>query len=363
MPRRPTTSVRVARVARMAMATLGMLAALLAAAPAWAGSLVVLVRSGSSAALSQQAETLLAAELRAAGFEVVPVARAAGVDVRAQLESAAGSTATSPIATIALLPSTGAAAFDAWISDRVTGKLVVRRLEVQGAGDEQAAADLALKAMELLRGSLLEIRIERPGPQPARDGAAPADVARFVHQAHAAREDWAFEGVGLGLGASVVRTGTRLGAAYLPSLRFSFGGGRGLGVRLRLDAFGRAHEVSAAEGLAKVRPLFALVEAHKSFRPRALLQPFLFAGAGAARVAVEGTGVSRLFVGHQTSSTSACGSAGVGLAVRLFRSAALVVETQLLFSAPSTSVTIAGVEAARAGGLAPAASAGVTTVF
>jgi hypothetical protein len=134
-------------------------------------------------------------------------------------------------------------------------------------------------------------------------------------------------------------------------------------VRLRLDAFGSTHEVAAAEGLAKVRPLFAIIEAHKSFRARALLQPFILGGAGIARVTVDGTGVSRLFAGHRTSSTSACASGGVGLAVRLFRSAALVAETQLLFSAPSTSVTIAGVEAARAGGFAPAASAGVTTVF
>jgi hypothetical protein len=116
-----------ARVARRHIIGLGVIVSVLAGAPAWAGSLVVLVRSGSPAALPQQAETLLAAELRAAGFEVLPVERRGG-DIRAQLEAAAP-TAAVPIAAIALLPSSGAAAFDAWISDRVTGKLVVRHLQ------------------------------------------------------------------------------------------------------------------------------------------------------------------------------------------------------------------------------------------
>ena len=53
---------------------------------------------------------------------------------------------------------------DVWISDHVTGKTVVRRLEV-GAGPN-ATAVLAIRALELLRASLLEIAAKAPPSEP-----------------------------------------------------------------------------------------------------------------------------------------------------------------------------------------------------
>src|SRR6185436_9899446 len=115
--RQPRASDTLAAVKRALLVLL-----LLAASPAAAASRVVLLRSGSAEALPRQAETLLAAELRASGFEVLARERTAGLELRADIEAAAA--ALRPIAVLAIASSDGAAA-EIWLSDRVTGKLVI----------------------------------------------------------------------------------------------------------------------------------------------------------------------------------------------------------------------------------------------
>ncbi|MFI5306775.1 MAG: hypothetical protein ACHQ53_05455, partial [Polyangiales bacterium] len=142
---------------------------------------VALVRTDSSDRLLRDAGTRLRAELHAAGFDVIEVDRAPG-DEREGVESAESNGAA--FATVALNRARSGAFADVWISDHLTGKTVVRRLEVSEASN--AAAVLAIRALELLRASLLEVAAapavqNEPAPQP------PKDVLLFVEPAFAER--------------------------------------------------------------------------------------------------------------------------------------------------------------------------------
>jgi hypothetical protein len=327
-----------------------------------AASRVVLLRSGSGDALARQAETLLGAELRASGFEVVTRERASDQDLRADIEAAAG--ALRPIAVLAIAAA-GEAAAEIWLSDRVTGKLVIRRIDAGGDGD--AAASLALRAVELLRGSLLEITVEAPLRPEARP-TLPPDVARFVASTAPGHRAWFVEGLGLSLGAAVFGTPTSLGPTYAPALRLSYGARRRLCVRLSVmgpGSVGQAsvHDGEALVGTARVHQDLLLLEAMLAFRREARIQPFLSAGAGLHRVRVAGTGGSPLFPGNQGTSLGAALDAGAGLALRLGNRAALVLEAHAVGILPATDVAVADQRAVRVGPFTAVGAAGLFTAF
>ena len=138
-----------------------------------ARSRVALVRSSSSDPVLREASTRVRAELIDAGFEVVEVDRAPG-DPRSEVEDAAPTTAS--FATVAMNRAPNGAFADVWISDHLTGKTVVRRIEV-GAGPN-ATAVLAIRALELLRASLLEVAAKGPPSEPPM--AAPTDVMKWI---------------------------------------------------------------------------------------------------------------------------------------------------------------------------------------
>ena len=337
---------------------------LLAASPAAAASRVVLLRSGSAEALPRQAETLLAAELRASGFEVLARERTAGLELRADIEAAAA--ALRPIAVLAIASSDGAAA-EIWLSDRVTGKLVIRRIDAGGDGD--TAASLALRAVELLRGSLLEITVERPpAPDPSLTLAPPADVARFVATSAPGHRAWFVEGLGLSLGAAVFATPGALGPTYAPALRLSWGGRRRLCLRLSVLGPGSAGQASVSDGAtllgtARVHQELALLEAVLAFRRDARLQPLLSFGAGLHQVRVAGLGGSPAFSEHTGTSRAAALDAGAGLAFRLGNRAALVVEAHLVATPSPTEIAVVDQRAARIGPISAMGAAGLSTSF
>jgi hypothetical protein len=336
-------------------------AALALAGPAAAASRVALLRSGGGDALTRQAETLLAAELRASGFEVVTRERAPALDLRADIDAAA--TALHPIAVLAIATTSGAAA-EIWLSDRVTGKLVIRRIEAGADGDP--AASLALRAVELLRGSLLEITVEQPAT-PAPRPAAPPDVARFVATTAPGHRAFFVEGLGLSLGGAALGTPTVPGLRYAPALRLSWGGRRSFCLRLSVMGPGSSgdapvHDGASLLGTAHVRQDLALLELVQAFRRDARVQPFVSLGAGVLQVRVAGSGASPVFADRAGRSLSAAMSTGAGVALRLGNRAALVLEAQLLM-ARVTEVMVADQRAARVGPLTLVGSAGLMTGF
>jgi hypothetical protein len=329
-----------------------------------AASRVVLLRSAGSDPLPRQAETLLAAELRASGFEVMTRDRSAETELRADIEAAAA--ASSPIAVLAIATAAGATA-EIWLSDRVTGKLVIRRFEAGPEGDPAAA--LALRAVELLRGSFLEIAIEAPPARPSEPRATPPpEVTRFMAAAVLGRQPYFVGGLGIGLGAAVLGSPSALGATYAPALRLSYGGRGRLCLRLSLMAPGTTAQVPVRDGAqllgtAFVRQDVALLEGLLAFRGDSRLQPFVGLGAGAHRVRVRGVGASPLFTDREGNSVGAALDAGTGVALRLGDRAALVLELHLLATLPSARISVVDQQAARVGPLTALGALGLSASF
>jgi hypothetical protein len=306
--------------------------------------------------LSRQASTLLTAELQTAGFEVVEIDRDPTHDLRDDIDTA--SARHQPVATFAIRSVPGGTAVELWLEDRVTGKLVIRRVDVSPGST--AAADLALKAVELLRGSLLEVSVQvRAGSAPA---TAPGDVARFVADTAPDRIDQFAQGVGIGAGAAALGN-ANVAAAYAPLLRISWGAPTGTLLRMTATGLGSSPELRAVEGRARVHQTLVLLEGLRVFRPRKRLQSMAGLGAGVYRVNSDGAGVSALFpIGAGTTTGLAVGANG-GIAARLGNRLALVVDLNLLLLTPRTAILIATREVGRTGGLALMASASLCGTF
>jgi hypothetical protein len=340
-------------------------AALVTAALLWAAdaraaetSRVVLLRAPSADTLTEQGNTLLAAELRAAGFEVVTVARDPSRDIRRDIEAA--SAASSPIATFAILPAPDGAAVELWLEDRITHKLTIRRLDVDRS--REAPADLAVRAVELLRGSLLEVALPPPAPRP-QPAAPPEDVTVWIASTVPERRAPHFStGPGVALGMTALGS-AGLGPTYAPALRLSWGNRRGLFARATVTGFGWGRTLRASEGSAVVRQDLALAEIGFAFRPEARLQPFVAAGAGARRARSEGTGVSTLFPGESGTAYAAAAVLGGGIAARLADRVSAILDAGLIVAAPSTEILIATSPVGRVGAVGILATLTLATTF
>lgn len=118
------------------------------------------------------------AELSSLGFLAVRVDPGDGATSRLTLETAARQTGA--LAAIRAVPS--GLGVEVWIADRVTGKTVLREIQLdRDAIDPEAA--LAIRAVELLRASLLEASLPVP---PRGEVIAPAIVRNTFSVVYAA---------------------------------------------------------------------------------------------------------------------------------------------------------------------------------
>ncbi len=153
-------------------AWLSLLFALAVAGRAGASPRVAVVR-GEHEADPEGLEPRLRAELESAGFEVV-IVRVEQPASRDQLEATARRTES--FAAIALIRPAGGEAVDVWVIDRVTGKTVLRRIEAPTASAETGSI-LAVRAVELLRASLIELHLRTT---PSGEIEPEPEVERFA---------------------------------------------------------------------------------------------------------------------------------------------------------------------------------------
>lgn len=166
-----------------------------------------------------------------------------------------------------------------WIVDRMTGKLVARELVLSPEAGEAEPREIAVRAVELLRASLVEVE-HAPSPPEAEVPVPPA--ARRALRRPRPR-------LGLGAGVAVGGAPGGLGVAahgraflrYMPHPR--------IGVLLSGTAPLHAAEVTAPEGVARIRTGWLGVGPRVGLRPPdATVVPDLFVTAGAALVGMEG---------------------------------------------------------------------------
>jgi hypothetical protein len=335
-----------------------LVATLLRSGPVAAGATrVVLVRPSEPSALLDEATTRVRAELVAAGFEVDVAAREPAVDARAQVE-AAGAGAPSAV-TLALLDVPGSAAADIWVADRVTGKTLVRHVDVRDIDARRAPAVLAVRAVELLRASLLEAS----APEfEAEKHPIPPDVARWMApparvtpepQAHAAaRARPSFE-----LGAAMLFRERGLTPAFAPLLRVGYGI-ESVSGRISVVAPAVGASVTTPDGSATVRQELATGELVLGWPRGAPFSVVVSAGGGVHHAHVAGS-ASPPLVAYEGEHWGAVFDAGLGAVLRLGPATSVVVDLQGLFFAPPLAVQIAGRDAAGTGSPALCTTAGL----
>jgi len=299
---------------------------------------VVIVRPADQ--LAVEAVARIEGELSAAGFETTVLVRKGDVDPRAEVEQAARENGAD--AALSIVDTAESRTAEVWIADRLTGKTVVQHLEVSG-GDARASAALAVRIVELLRASLLELLFRRkedaPSPRPA-----PAEVTRWVEGSLPERAP----PVALEAGAAVLHSFSGIGPNLAAVLRASHRFDVPVGVRVSvLVPLTRAH-VATSAGSGALSQTLALGEIVGSLRSSGPVRPTAVVGAGVYRADLQGTGTAP-YVGRSDASWGAAGNLGLGVELRLGRQVGLAAEAQAAFMFPYPIVQIAGVEVARAG--------------
>jgi hypothetical protein len=302
-----------------------------------AASRVLVVRPPDPDPTLIEAMTRLEAELRSAGFEVVSTSPAEGVDPRAEVEAV--QPGPRPIATVALRSIERGAACDVWVADHLSDKTLVRRIDVRDADRSEAASTLAIRAVELLRASLLELEVPAPS-------AVPADVARWIQRPAApAPAAWAdpltlpaIEG-----GAAVLGSFAGFGATFGPSLGVSHPAPFGTLVRGSLFV-GLSHPVvRSGQDSATLSQELLDLDVVRPFAPLAgVLRPLVSIGVGAYHLRAEDGG-------YAASTMALAINAGAGLALQLGPRVTLDAALHALFLVPPPAIALAGGAAGRAG--------------
>jgi len=301
---------------------------------------VALAQPADSDEVQAEVATRIRAELETAQFEVVVVTLEAGVDPRQGVEMAG--IEPRPIATVAIVRLQNRPAVDVWVSDRVTGKTLVKRLDV-ARRDAQVTSALAIHAVELLRASLLELRTQpalREGAPAEAAAAVPKEVGEWIDRAILPEAPKALLGrPALGVAAAAIYSAPRVGVAFAPALRVSIGTASGFAGRISIVGPGFGSEQQATSGSASLRQELALAEI--VYAPsRRWLVPIASAGIGGYHLRVKGDATDPRYRGVPSDVWALVADVGVGVAARLGSNAAVTLDLHGFVTQPAATVAI-----------------------
>lgn len=282
--------------------------ALVLARPAQAAT-VIIVRPESSTAAMDETVVRLRGELASVGFSTeILAAPPEKADARGWLERFAARRGAEAV--VAFIGVGEPTSVEVWVIDKLTGKSVVRSVPFD-PGTERGPERLAIRALELLRSSFVEIDLrtfdDRGTPE-----QPPAAVVEFVQAAKRTRA----ERVSVEAGGAGVMSLDGIGPFFLPMVDAGLTVGNRLSFHVGVAGFGSRAGVEGGSGSADVSQAYGLVGSRLRFRPSEWLQPFVGLGAGVLRTAAEGRGGDG-FDGHFTSQWSFVIDAGAGLALSL----------------------------------------------
>ena len=292
------------RVGRLALAALA-LTWLLTATAARAAS-VIIVRPANGPPVMVETLVRLKGELTSAGFET-EIVESADSESRAGLEQLA--TKRGADAVVAIVGDLSPDSVEVWVIDKVTGKSVVRRVPFEPTA-AQASKTLAIRAIELLRSSFLEIDLAARDHQAERRPAPPPAIVHFVEQA-APRERFGVE-----VGATAIMSLDGVGPALMPLVAFDWSLRPWFLAQATLAGLGTRPAVEGPAGSAQVSQAFGLLGASFRFRPEARVRPFAAFSAGVLRTAVEGR-ADAPNQSHAVEQWSFLVDAGLGALLRL----------------------------------------------
>lgn len=305
------------------------------------------------------------AELQMASFEVVVVPLDPGAEPRQGVEFAGID--PRPIATVAIVRLENRPAVDVWVSDRVTGKTLVKRLAVGRRADAETTSSLAIHAVELLRASLLEMRTQsgRRDAGGAADGTSPVphEVTEWVDHAILAESPKPlFERPSVAVAAATLYSSPAMGPAFAPMLRVSVGAANGVAGRLAVVGPGFGAELRGPKGTASVRQELALAEL--VYAPsRRWLVPTVSAGMGGYHLYLQGDSTDPAYRGVSNHLWAFVADVGLGLVARVGPGAAISLDVHGLVTQPAARVAIGDTSIATVGRPSLLASLGLLAAF
>lgn len=291
----------------------------------------------------------LRAELGALGFDVETVQAPGLAPSRPLLEATARDRGA--IAAMRIVPSR--AGVEVWIFDRVTGKTVLREVVTDPDPARPDFETIALRTVELLRASLMEI----DAPHPSRGEVRPPPAVRAIGPRR--RPPTRGPRTRLALGPTLALSPGGVGPALDLLAEVRLAGPESIGATIvALVPTLPARVADAEAGSASV--LVALLGADLCWRPHGSprLQPDV--GAGAAMVLLHLAGSARSgFVGTTDDTLSVLPYVRGGARLGLWRGIGLVAETLMGLAIPQPSIRFAGSEVAVWGAPLVAASVGL----
>lgn len=358
------------------LAGVALLTAVAAAPPAAAatgtvplaiGGRVQVLQSNAVSPRERRCLTRLREELTAGGFQVTLSEFGAGADALWMVDPAGPRDGL--LATVTLIGNPDEGPAELWIVDGVAGaRAAVRRLLVPAGSSTHDDEVLAVRTLELLRASALELArsttaVPPPTPTaptptaptpavsvPARPAAlAASEVARA--SAPPVRAGSPPGRLSFELGVSLFEGSRSLGPAYLPLARLRAELVSLLDARLTVAGLGTRPQVTRPEGTAKVDQTLGLVELRAAFRRGRAVRPALGIGGGVLLVQVEGAGDGD-YDGRRGQAWAGLFDVSAGVTIALGQRLAVAMEAHGQVAGPSPTVQFSGQEAARIGRLA-----------
>ena len=350
---------RLAGVVLLVAVAVSLAGAAGAAVPIAAGGRVQVLQSNAMSSRARRCLTRLREELAAGGFEIATSEFGAGGDALWMVDPP--NPRDGSLATITLIGNPDEGPAELWIVDGVAGgRAAVRRLLVPAGSNTHDDEVLAIRTLEFLRASALELaRGATPMPTPARTtttAPTPTNVPRALPVAVVVPEDareaaplaspgaprpFSFE-----LGVSLLESSRTLGPAYLPLARLGAELVSSLEARITVAGLGTRPAVTRPEGTATVNHTIGLVELRTVFRRGRTVRPAVGAGGGVLFVQVDGAG-NWPYEGRRGHAWSGLFDVSAGLTVALGRRLAVAMEAHGQVAAPAPTVQFSGEEAAR----------------
>jgi hypothetical protein len=187
-------------------------------------------------------------------------------------------------AVVAIVGDASPDTVEVWVIDKVTGKSVVRRVPFEPRS-ARAPETLAIRAIELLRSSFLEIDLAAGERRGQSVTAPPAAVVHFMEMERLASRPERF---GVAVGGAVVMSLDGVGPAVLPLVRFEWAVRSWLVVQAALAGLGTRPTVQSGTSSAQVAQEYGVLGASYWTRGGQRLHPFVALSAGALHTSVEG---------------------------------------------------------------------------
>ncbi len=306
------------------------------------GPRVLLVRPTAAVKEVSAALVRVQGELVADGFEVVSLEVAPGATSASAMQQAESSSTST---TVGLFLSADGKSAELWVVDRLTNKTVVRRVATGDEAETTLPEVLALKAVELLRASLLELVVERNAAAARSKQALLAEehASEWAARPLASVHKWALE-----TGAAAIWSPGEVDAAFESAARVRFAAHEQLQARVSFTGLGTQPQVRGPGGSAQLNQWYGLAEGVFIPMPKLLTRPILSLGIGTFHTSIKGEAAFP-YQGLQASRWAFAADAGVGVGVRLAARLELSVEAHALWLMPKPVVRFVSDDGPRVG--------------